>query len=251
MQQHHNFILYTQSSLSMISLSRVFEPSNWKTSSTAFRAHNTISLGKSWVNSVAKQELKTGTWIKNITESTNCQRLLSCSSSLSSSKNSSMSEEEIKRTRFYGQVCHVRNRSAWNLISLESLLGMLGPLGICRLFSQFFPTPPKPKKKNNNNQESNHNRLKSPKFSPTATQLKSLPHLQKLDRLPKSFQKVWRFCLGDLIPKKMLVQAITPRFLMLEQQWLRQPNGILYAWTTIVTMTETAKWWPIQAYPVR
>ena len=38
----------------MISLSPVYL-SNWKASSAAFEAHNTISLGKSSVNSVAKQ----------------------------------------------------------------------------------------------------------------------------------------------------------------------------------------------------
>ena len=105
-----------------------------------------------------------------------------------------------------------RNRYTWNLISLESIcswafLDHWESAGYSAIKEHFhtraynFSHPPQTKK-NNNSQESNHNRLKSPKFSPTETQLKSLPHLQKLDRLPKSFQKNWRFCLGDLIPKR-------------------------------------------------
>lgn len=198
----------------MISLSRVFEPSNWKTSS-AFRAHNTISLGKSWVNSVAKQEWKTGrsmnqehNWIYQLSKA-----LLLQFQPLFIKKLFNVRGRNQKNKVLWTGVSCVHETdtpgtwSLWNLFALGhswtigNLQAILQLKNISTRVLTIFPTPPK-QKKNNNSQESNHNRLKSPKFSPTATQLKSLPHLQKLDRLPKSFQKNWRFCLGDLIPKR-------------------------------------------------
>ena len=107
----------------MISLSRVFEPSNWKTSS-AFRAHNTISLGKSWVNSVAKQEWKTGrsmnqehNWIYQLSKALLLQfQPLLIKKTLQCQRKKSKEQGSMDRC-----VMCARNRYTWNLISLESI----------------------------------------------------------------------------------------------------------------------------------